>query len=116
MHFAGAQSFWRAGHDPRGGLIVLLVSELLISFEFSRQREPLPENLKADTSTICSDFKDFPGLGHSRRRASIFTCRNAGQRYEMPPAQAGTCSGKFLNNGSIIFFGVECTVFADGVA
>ena len=55
-------------------------------------------------------------LGNSRRRPAILAGGHSRQRDKLPPAKRLAGSGKLLGNGSIVLFGVQCSVFADGIA
>src|SRR3972149_10387591 len=58
----------------------------------------------------------MPRLGVSRRRLAALAGRHAGQRHQLPPAKRRPRGGELLGDGAVVFFGVQRTVLARGIA
>ena len=63
-----------------------------------------------------SDFQQRARIGHAWSRASILTCRDAGERHQMTPPEGRTGGREFIRHGAVEFFRVERAVFTDGEA
>src|SRR3972149_10755190 len=58
----------------------------------------------------------MPRLGIPRRRLAALAGRDAGQRHQLPPAKRRPRGGELLADGAVVFFGVQRTVLARGIA